>query len=83
MSPAAQNKKTGSDGLGTAENESGVQNMKTETDALGIAENENGRAKHEKRAFGLLPFGDCLTGSFVTRVHHANFSVRKIDLRGI
>jgi hypothetical protein len=38
--------KTGSDALGTVENESGAQNMKTGPDALGTVENEYGRAKH-------------------------------------
>jgi hypothetical protein len=39
--------KTGSDALGTVEDESGAQNMKTGPDALDIVENESGRAKHE------------------------------------
>jgi hypothetical protein len=39
--------KTGTDALGTIENESDAQNMKTGADALGTAENESGRAKHE------------------------------------
>jgi hypothetical protein len=38
--------KTGTDALGTAENEFGAQNMKKGPDALGTAENEPGSTKH-------------------------------------
>jgi hypothetical protein len=39
--------KTGTDALGTAENESGTLNLKTGPNALITAENESGRAKPE------------------------------------
>jgi hypothetical protein len=45
----AQNKKTGSDALGTAEMILGAQNMRTRPNALGIVGNEFERAKHENR----------------------------------
>jgi hypothetical protein len=40
--------KTGSDTLGTVENESVRQNMKTESDALSTAKNESMCKKHKK-----------------------------------
>jgi hypothetical protein len=42
MSPGPQNMKTGHDGLGTAETESGRANINTGNDSLGNAETESG-----------------------------------------
>jgi hypothetical protein len=49
-SPGTQNRKTGPDALGTAENESGRAKHDIGFDALGTAENESGRAKLENES---------------------------------